>query len=680
MALGAVYSWLLYGGNQSFDGASLLVRRSMMAFRFIVVSLLAFFLLSPFLQSSNKTIEKPIIIIARDNSESIVLNKDSAFYRTTFQQKMKDLKNKLSTQFTVKELCFDSKITDTNACNYKGKATDFGDLFSHIATTYANYNLGAIVIASDGIYNRGASPAFAADSKEIKAPVFTIAMGDTVAPRDVSIMGVKHNQISFEGDVVPVEIQLKGNHVKNENTKITVKEGDNEVFSKSVSFTSDEQFLSIALQLKPEKAGIHHYRIVASPIAKELTYSNNTKDFVIEVLKNKQKILIVYNAPNPDIGAVKRSLETNANYSIDEKSVFDALPKVTDYNLVILSQLPSKLNAATLLAQSLIKENIPVLILCGTQTDLQKINGMYPGLVTTSRINGYDETQMKINKSFPLFEIDDDEKSFLEQCQPLATPYASFNANNATVLAYQKINAIETDKPLLLFLSHNETKTAVLLGEGIWKWRLAAYKTSGNFRLFDSFIGKIASYLALNFKKTKFLTTSPRIFQENEPVTIDAELYNDSYELINAPEIAINITNSKGHSFPFVFSKTSKAYNLNAGIFPKGDYSFVASVKQDGKTLTSTGAFTVLPVTIESENIVAKHNELFALSESRGGKMYLPSQTDMLADELLKNNDIKPISHFDKAMKELVDFPVFFFLLLLLMSAEWFLRKFNGSY
>ena len=150
--------------------------------------------------------------------------------------------------------------------------------------------------------------------------------------------------------------------------------------------------------------------------------------------------------------------------------------------------------------------------------------------------------------------------------------------------------------------------------------------------------------------------------------------------MINTAEVAINISNSKGRKFPFVFSKTAKAYTLNAGIFPKGDYTFIASVKQGDKTLTSSGAFTVLPVNIESENLVAKHNELYSLSDNHNGKMFMPNETEKLAEELLKNNDIKPISHFDKAMKELVDSPWLFFFILLLFSAEWFLRKYFGGY
>ena len=164
LALGAAYTWILYRNEKSFESTPLWIQRLMIAFRFLVVSIIAFLLLSPFFQTSDKTIEKPIIIIAHDNSESIVLNKDSAFYRVAFQQKMKDLSAKLGTQFTVKEIGFDATAYDTISNRYKGKATDFGVLFSRISKNYANYNLGAVVIASDGIYNRGASPTFAADA------------------------------------------------------------------------------------------------------------------------------------------------------------------------------------------------------------------------------------------------------------------------------------------------------------------------------------------------------------------------------------------------------------------------------------------------------------------------------------------------------------------------------------
>jgi len=117
LALAAAYTWILYRNEQTFVSAAPWLQRLMIAFRFIVVSIIAFLLLSPFFQSSEKTIEKPIIIVARDNSESIIFNKDSSFYRNAFQQKMKDLTNKLSAQFTVKELCFDSKTYDSNQCS-----------------------------------------------------------------------------------------------------------------------------------------------------------------------------------------------------------------------------------------------------------------------------------------------------------------------------------------------------------------------------------------------------------------------------------------------------------------------------------------------------------------------------------------------------------------------------------
>ncbi len=676
----AVYTWILYRKEQTYKDAPKIIRRALPVFRFISVSIITFLLLSPFFQSSEKTIEKPIIIIAQDNSESIIYNKDSSFYKSIFPQKIRDLEQSLSNQFTVKTLMFDSRCSDTVNLTYKGKNTHFDALFSHIAASYSNYNVGAIIVASDGIYNRGSSPAFAADASEIKAPIYTIAMGDTVGHRDLAILGVKHNQIAFEGDAIPVELHVKSTDVDKEQSQIIIKEGTETLFSKNVEFRKQASFLSIPAELKPTKAGIHHYTIELKKISGELIYSNNKKDFVIEVLKSKQRILIAYNAPHPDIGAIKRSLETNANYSIETKQVNEITSPITDYNLVILYQIPSKIQAATTLLQSIIENNIPALYISGTQSDLQKLNSIFPGLFTQTRATGFDEAQANFNTTFPLFELDEEVKTFIQQCPPLTTPFAEYNTANSSVLAFQKVNNIETAKPLVLFFNNNETKTALINGEGLWRWRLEAYKRTNDFKLFDAGITKIAGYLALNYKKTKFIITANRLYQENEAVTIDAELYNDNYELINSPEITIDIKSKKGKQYSFAFSKTAKSYTLNAGIFPNGDYTYTAAVTQAGKTITQTGAFTVLPINVESEDIVAKHSEMAALAASHGGKMYVPNQLEKLTQELLSNENIKPISHFDKAMKELIDSPLLFFVILLLLSIEWFCRKYFGGY
>src|ERR1035438_965870 len=81
---GAGYSFLLYRKEKRFSETPKWVRRILPVLRFVTVTLLAFFLLDPLLKNITRTVEKPIIIFAQDNSESIVTGKDSTFYKTEY--------------------------------------------------------------------------------------------------------------------------------------------------------------------------------------------------------------------------------------------------------------------------------------------------------------------------------------------------------------------------------------------------------------------------------------------------------------------------------------------------------------------------------------------------------------------------------------------------------------------
>jgi hypothetical protein len=59
--------------------------------------------------------------------------------------------------------------------------------------------------------------------------------------------------------------------------------------------------------------------------------------------------------------------------------------------------------------------------------------------------------------------------------------------------------------------------------------------------------------------------------------------------------------------------------------------------------------------------------------------MLLPSQIGKLADLIRKNENIKTVVYEDKRYSDLVDVKWVFVLILLLLSAEWFLRKREGE-
>ena len=60
--------------------------------------------------------------------------------------------------------------------------------FASVQDLYSNQNVGAVILASDGIYNEGSNPLYA--NFELNAPIHVIALGDTVPSRDVILKRV----------------------------------------------------------------------------------------------------------------------------------------------------------------------------------------------------------------------------------------------------------------------------------------------------------------------------------------------------------------------------------------------------------------------------------------------------------------------------------------------------------
>ena len=163
-------------------------------------------------------------------------------------------------------------------------------------------------------------------------------------------------------------------------------------------------------------------------------------------------------------------------------------------------------------------------------------------------------------------------------------------------------------------------------------------------------------------------------------IEFDAEVYNESYELITDPEVTITITASDGKKYPFVFYKTSDSYYLNAGSLPVDNYTYFARVQAGDQILTDAGEFTVLALNIEKINTIADHNLLYNLAVRRGGEMIFPDQFDELSEKIKAREDIKTISYSQKRYSEVLNFPLLLILIILLLSAEWFMRKRAGGY
>ncbi|MBN8703251.1 MAG: hypothetical protein J0M08_09300 [Bacteroidetes bacterium] len=672
---GAIYAFALYFRERSLNNIASVYRIIAASLRFVLVSILCFLLLSPISKNVSRTVEKPIVAIVQDNSASIVLTKDSTFYKTTYLNNLHSLSEKLSEKYDVRRYSVGNSLEQNKAIDFTDKQTNLSDFFEEAQTVFSNVNIGAVLLASDGIYNNGSNPLYSL--KSVKAPVYTIALGDTAIRKDMAITKVSHNRLAYLGNIFPVEVLVNAKLLTGESAELSVFRGNEKVYSTTYIVSNSNFSTTIPIQLEAKTVGLQRYKVVLTNLKEESSYVNNQTDFFIEVLDSRQKVLLVYDAPHPDVTAIKSAIDANQNYEITVADLA-SYENVKKYNLIIYCFVNAASNKAAsekLLTEA--SEQLVPMLLVGNPGVLSA----NIGVKISKTSNRYNEVEPVLNKNFSLFTLTEEFTKYAKNFPALSCPFGTYEVSNGfNTLFYQKIGSVETQQPAIGFFELNAQKVGVVLGEGLWRWKLREYADRNNSNLFNELIQKFVQYLSVKEDKSFFRVQAPKNNFENEPIEIQAEIYNSSYELVNDADVSFTITNEQGNKYPFLFAKTGKSYSLNAGYFPVGEYKYEAEAVINGKKEKVTGVISTSPLLVENTNTTADHQLLYQLAAKTGGAMYYPNQLDKLQDELLKDTSIKSIIHNETKLEDLINKKFIFFILLLLVSIEWFIRKYNGSY
>lgn len=678
LALGLLYAWFFYRRQTHLNPR---VKYLLSTFRFIAATVISLLLLSPLLKTVATHPQKPLIIIAQDNSCSIPLFKPEGFDPAKFIDQLGDLKKTLGNDYDVREFNFSRSVKEGLSGKFDGKQTDISAVFKGLTDRFANQNIGALVLATDGMYNKGSSPQYMAQN--LKTSIYTIALGDTIPKRDILIGNVNYNKTAFLGNDFEVGVLIEAYQSKDASIRLNVSEDGNPVANQTIAVQSIDFRKVIPLKLHAGKKGIHKFTISLQPIGNEISTENNTETIYVEVLDSKQKIYLLYNGPHPDISAIKLSLESNSNYEVKTALASNAdVSKLDIYSLVILYQLPATGSVMPVALQNqLAKLKVPLWYIVGSQSDFSQFNRLQKILQISGTRQDMQEVFTAPKADFSAFTLSDSTRQQLSILPPLLAPFGNYGVPSAqSVLLNQKIGSIETSYPLLAFGEEAGTRMAVLSAEGIWKWRFAEFSEKGNYNAVEELLSQSVQYLTTKGDRSRFrVYPAKNVFDESDDVLLNGELYNDALELVNTPDVKMDLKGKQGKTFSFIFSRNGQSYQLNAGALPVDEYTYHAAAKLGDKTFTASGEFVVKSINAETRQSAADHQLLYTLAKQSNGQMLMASQVDQLAALIRKNENIKTVVYDDETYRELVDEKWVFALILVLLTAEWFLRKREGE-
>ena len=648
------------------------------ALRTLMVGLVVLLLFNPLIRQKFSSVETPTIILAHDNSSSIALCKDSAYYKNDYLTQFEQFRKDLNADFNVDEYLFGEEVRDFEPIDFQDQLTDISSLLKTLDRRYYKRNVGAVLLFSDGIYNRGFEPELIAE--KFPFPIHTVVLGDTVAYPDLAVRNVHYNKTVSLGATFPVRVTVMARDLAGRKALLTLKESGRVVEKQEIEIPSNRFSKEVDFMLDATKKGVLPIDIEIGGIAEEAHLLNNVRHIFVEVLDQKYKILCVAASPHPDLGALRSVL--NDNYEVDFCFGKEQLPDFGKYDLVVLHQVPNAtMDFNALKAQLDRNTKLPLLFVIGKDTDkayLNKVQSVFE--LHSGATNTILNVKAHLNPSFSTFTFEAKSEQLIAQYPPLALPHMEINAlQSHDDLLLQEVMGIKSGLPLLCF-ANDKRKMGFLFGTNIWRWRLFEYYQSKNHDVFDEMFSKALKYLLLSADDGSAIYAK-EIYYSNEPVIITAELRNPNNELVTEPDLTAQIVNKlTGETYDYAFTKREHDYQLNAGLLPEGMYHYKLEAQMGEHLISANGSFGVVSMGIEEQQLTADLERMRNLARLTNGNCYTARQLQQLAEDLRDDTRITSVEHHESRFEDLIHSKWIFFVLIGLAAIEWLLRKMFGSY
>jgi len=676
LAVGAVLTYILYRKPGPWSATTHYV---LITFRFLLISFLCFLLVGPIVKQFNNRIEKPYYVLAIDNSSSIAEVHSKEFLVEQINR-IETLGQVLGTsgyevEYRTFEQTFERNFIDS--VNFDNPGTPLNDLLRGIQTDYEGKNLTGVVLFSDGIHNQGLSPVFT----PFKSPVYSMGLGDTIPQQDVRLKTIHYNKIAYQGNRFIIRAEILNDGFIDKNIVINISAGGRILQSKTLKLGNPPQLLETDFQLEATNKGLKDFAVTIEAVNGEFSLKNNIRHAYIEIIEGKRKILLASKNPHPDIKAIKNAIEKNQNYQLDLYIPGISNPESEFYDLIILHQISQQeiLKIPTL--SNHLSTGLPVWTIVGSKSNLNRVNSENPSISIKTINFQKDLVTPSFNSAFSKFQLSPALQEVITYFNPVTVPFANYEIGGGTeVLLFQKVGNMTTNNPLLVVFDDGDQKTSVMVGEGMWQWRMQDYSKNQSFELFDELVSKLVQYLSSNEEKSRFkVYPLTQDFNVSEPAVLETEVYNEIYEETygHAVDLELRGPGNFLERYSYVTSLGNSKYrisNLHPGI-----YTFKAHTSIDQKPASSQGQFTVTEMQLEALNLTADHQLLRSLSSKTSGTFYGQDQWENLTMEL-SGKQAQGIIFSEEIFTPLIKWPWALALLLVLVSLEWFLRKFHGSY
>lgn len=687
------------------------------ALRFLALLSLSFFFTEPILNFIQNRIEKSKVLFLVDNSMSMKIKWDvpredgkiqtvDKFSQTKQAITQTGLEN--FSKYSSEYWTFDSDFKLYNqfsfdSLNFNGLETNLAKILKRINNLKREENIGAIFLITDGIVNSGVNPA--SISEKIGIPIYTIAVGDSIPPKDIALTNIVTNETGFVEKTQPVKVSIKSFGFDDKEINVQLFEGKNLVSEKKIMLSKTTEDYSVVFDYTPKAEGFVKLTAKVENIPNEFSVDNNSQTQIIKILKNQKKYILLSGYPNPDLSYIKslilqeKGSELVAFTQKQGAEFYEPKPVKKDFEdakVIILLGFPISSSPSQLLdwvRDEWIKGK-PVLFISQLETDYNKLKGYEEILPFNVVSNSKREFTFVANFKQshignPILKIIPGEESIkiLNQLPPIFRTELFVRPKlESEILASVKVGNADLKEPFILTYEFQNKKSAAILGYGLYRWRLLGHslqelmnQPNKEIDPGSTIIVNLLNWLSSSeeFVRIKIKPTKTK-FNQFEQVTFNGQVYDETLSPIDNAIVTVKISKGNSQVEKLLPQVASGLYSGSFGTFDIGEYSYIGEAYRDGKLIGSyTGKFIVEKSNLELTDFRTRFDFLRYVSQNSGGKFFYWNEVDKIKEELnslsLTNKVITK-----KEEKNLWNSLPLLIVSILLFGIEWFFRRMKG--
>ncbi len=689
--------------------------------RGVVYLLLLLFLLGPV-----RTVEAPTslrrpLVVLLDTSESMALPSGSGEASRLDAAKevlaAPGLALGLAGKYDLKLYSFDRETAarEPDGLAALAPAGDASQLF-HALEQVAELEPEAagVVVVSDGIVNPAdALEAFPGHPR----PVFAVAVGQTAGFRDLRIAGLRVPELAFRGRATTIDFTIQAFGMAGVRVPLYFNLGRNLISTHPIAIDRDVYENRVTLSYTPRELGAHGFTLTLPEQDSESIAANNRKAFRMEVRRDKIRVLTLSGSPSWNYRFLRFALKQDPFLDLVSFVFLRTPSDVVDVRENELSLIPFPIDE--IFVEEL--KNFDVLILDDFShrtyfnplyfeniRDFVRDGGglaMLGGSRAFDR-GGYHETALNpvlpvkldgrgafrtgiaarasltsAGKAHPLTRVfaDPDANEEAWSALPPLTTLNEVAQANGEVLLSARVGSRQA--PLLTVGRHHDGRTLAFASDDLWRWNFDAVGRNQNPQIHLKLIRNGVRWLAREpaFDQVQILAVGGSR-RPGEPIEFRIRVLRDDHGPATDPTLQVVVRGPEGERTPLEAAATGQAGEYRVEFTPRleGSHRIEVRAASSTKPLGSAAANFLVALPSEENDDGRPRPELLEAVAARSQGMF--TTTGSLTDahwpefeQLMER--AAPSSIVARSRVALWNEPLLFTLVVLLLAAEWWLRR-----